>query len=145
MSRRDMPCRPHRHTAGRARRSEPATAGPRPRSASTVCLRGVTRCPPLGRCHAAAAHTPTRAPPSAIGRRPAACRQPPPRHAVATVANEAQEKPSRDVARPIKTLLSLNSRAPEQHSRSPPSAISASGELPPPLVPATTQAHKLLP
>jgi hypothetical protein len=55
-------------------RSRLATAGPWPASASTVCLRGVTHCPPLGRCHAATAHSPLRVPPSAIDRRPAARR-----------------------------------------------------------------------
>jgi hypothetical protein len=91
-SRRGMPRRPRRPTPGRARRSGPVTAGPRPGSASTVCLRGVTRCPPLGRCHAAASHSPPRAPPSDIGHRPAARRQLPPRHDDATVDHEARVK-----------------------------------------------------
>jgi hypothetical protein len=95
-SRRGVPRRPRHRTVGRARRSGPATAGPRPGSASTMCLRGVTRCPPLGRCHAAAVHSPPRTPPSAIGRRPAARRQPPPRHADATVDHETREKLSCD-------------------------------------------------
>jgi hypothetical protein len=60
-SRRDMPRWPRRRTTGCACRSRPATAGPRPGSASIMCLRGMTRRPPLGRCHAAAAHSPARA------------------------------------------------------------------------------------
>jgi hypothetical protein len=87
--RRGVPRRSHHRTVGRARQSGPATVGPRSGSASTVCLRGMTRCPPLGRCHAATAHSPPRAPPSAIGRRPAARRPSSPRHAVTTVVHDA--------------------------------------------------------
>jgi hypothetical protein len=46
------------------------------RAAPTVQLGPMTRVGSLGRCHAACAHSPARAPPSATGRRPAARSQP---------------------------------------------------------------------
>jgi hypothetical protein len=49
---------PHHHTHTHTHRCTPATAGPRPGAVGTVRLRVVTRSRLLGRCHAAASHTP---------------------------------------------------------------------------------------
>jgi hypothetical protein len=78
-ARRGMPRWPRRRTTRRAHRSRP-----------------VTSCPPLGRCHASTAHSSPREPRSAIGRWPAARRQPPPRHADDIVDHEARAKLPRD-------------------------------------------------
>jgi hypothetical protein len=141
-SRHDVPHRPHRRTAGTARRSRPATAGPRPGSASTVCLRGVTRCPPLGRCQAAAAHTRSRrrsllaeAPPH-IANRPRA-------HADALWTQSSGETTSTRRAAYKPPLFSL--ACARRSSCPPPSSIDAAGELPPPLVPVTYQRLQATP
>jgi hypothetical protein len=59
-----------RRTRARARRWLPATAGLRLGAVGTVHLRPMTHGNGLGRCHAASSHSPTRAPPLSIGRRP---------------------------------------------------------------------------
>jgi hypothetical protein len=94
-----------------ARRGSGIPRGPRSGAVGTVRLRVETHSRPLGRCHAAAAHSPAREPPFAIGRRPPHVANRLRAHAVATVANEARVKPPRRVAWPIKALPVLSSCA----------------------------------
>jgi hypothetical protein len=117
----------------------------------TVRLRVVTRTRPLDRCHAAATHTPV------LSRAPHHWPEPPHvanrlrAHAVSLVGNEGRTKLPRRAARPIKPPSFFSLHAPACSLCPPPSAISAAGELPPPLVPVThqqlqaTDNSKLLP
>jgi hypothetical protein len=140
-----MPRRPRRRTAGRARRSRPATAGPRPGSASTVCLRGVTHRPPLGRCHTAAAHMPARAAAFLHWPEPR-CTSP---TGSAPCRRSCRPRSSGETAstrrRAYKTPSFFPLRAPASTARPPPSTISAAGELPLLLAPVAGQRLKATP
>jgi hypothetical protein len=141
---RDMPHWPHRRTAGHARRSWPATAGPRPDSACIVCLRGVT--PPTPRPVPCGRSTYTRAC-AAFRHWPEPCRTSP--SASAPCYRSCRPRSSGETAstprRAYKTPAFYSLARAREHNRPPPSAISAAGELPPPLAPVTGQRLEATP